>query len=914
MPQNIFPDGEVKMPQCQSHSPVGSQRSSGFNGNGAVTPAPSLTMEPGIEPIEPKSSSVAAISSKMAESPMGDISSTKAGVEAEDPVDDAVVNQLNLEPTKGNSDSVVGPGTASASSVMSHAGGEDIQPLQAVLVFAAVAAPNVLLVVCLSSVGFGMDLFTAFADRTFSMMGDACISGAALLAMILVVNDWWFWNRFVRVATGSIPLVGFVLGSLLKVRKYPWGPIIVVISSMPVLLGVLRIKICKKVKNRSFYKLISISASLCAVLVGIAWIAYMMLDDMVWTNEAQYRLIAKSQPVYDNAYSARALQYDADCGPDKDLSQYASADVTKIKKACSQAGSVWLLVYMCPLLTAVCDVILATFCYATGVAGSMNTASDIQSFLSRFMLVICFLLSGMYATATMSATSIRLGSTVLGFFLAAIILELAWVYIELDLKLVAEAANKSKLVRQMQKFWKSEWVKAGTLGAAAIPLLVFIVFNRLQQQLRILRGGADDPNERFTPAARTMVRQLASWKWTSILLKLCLLAELFFTMQVGVSKATYVFLSWLNFDVLYDESLTTVVMLVYVIGMSMFLLPPVPGLPVYVFAGILIAEKARHTEGVGFWLGVLIACVLGLFTKLCACTGQYMIGYFLGKSVKVQQLIGVDQEFTRAIEEVLKRKGLDRGKVAVLVGGPDWPTSVTCGIVGVNIPQMLLGTLPVVVLLAPCVVAGASLARVSPGEEGMWSMTANGAVAISAVVNMSSFAYAFYTVGQVIQDKGEELAKPREEHRAVAELTRKETAIREAYASASDWNHLSPCAKSVILTMTVSMVVANMAFTSMGESCFRPFAVSSRIQDPYENDGLNDGSGGDVLNIIIDPTGDPKGIGSPMLMLFAFGCCMHISFEWFMGRKAKALHKKNLAASQTNKPTQQEADHDRSVE
>jgi hypothetical protein len=36
------------------------------------------------------------------------------------------------------------------------------------------------------------------------------------------------------------------------------------------------------------------------------------------------------------------------------------------------------------------------------------------------------------------------------------------------------------------------------------------------------------------------------------------------------------------------------------------------------------------------------------------------------------------------------------GKVCILVAGPDFPTSVLCGILKLNIPQMLLGTTPVI--------------------------------------------------------------------------------------------------------------------------------------------------------------------------------------------------------------------------
>merc|ERR1719182_653257 len=91
-----------------------------------------------------------------------------------------------------------------------------------------------------------------------------------------------------------------------------------------------------------------------------------------------------------------------------------------------------------------------------------------------------------------------------------------------------------------------------------------------------------------------------------------------------------------------------------------------------------------------------------------------MIGYYMGKSVKVQQLIQVDKKFTRAIEQILDTRGLNLPKVSILVGGPDWPTSVLCGILKLNLFQCCLGTLPVIFVSAPCVIAGAFLAN--PGK------------------------------------------------------------------------------------------------------------------------------------------------------------------------------------------------------
>mmetsp|Transcript_86601 Transcript_86601/g.244914 ORF Transcript_86601/g.244914 Transcript_86601/m.244914 type:complete len:474 (+) Transcript_86601:2738-4159(+) len=45
-------------------------------------------------------------------------------------------------------------------------------------------------------------------------------------------------------------------------------------------------------------------------------------------------------------------------------------------------------------------------------------------------------------------------------------------------------------------------------------------------------------------------------------------------------------------------------------------------------------------------------------------------------------------------------------KVSILVGGPDWPTSVMCGIMGLPLLPVLVGTLPVALLIIPTVLSG----------------------------------------------------------------------------------------------------------------------------------------------------------------------------------------------------------------
>merc|ERR1719203_2611846 len=185
-------------------------------------------------------------------------------------------------------------------------------------------------------------------------------------------------------------------------------------------------------------------------------------------------------------------------------------------------------------------------------------------------------------------------------------------------------------------------------------------------------------------------------------------------------KLTYVLFATLE-KMLRGEPLEVVIALVLGVGWGMFLLPPVPGTAVYLFTGIVVVTQAESV--LGFWAGVLVASIVGLVAKLAACVGQYGIGYAAGKNVRVQKTIGVDTVPTRAIEQILNQKGLKLGKVAILVGGPDWPTSVTCGILQLNVPQMLLGTLPVYLAsIAPQTLVGALLTKDdSDGDPETWN-------------------------------------------------------------------------------------------------------------------------------------------------------------------------------------------------
>ena len=85
---------------------------------------------------------------------------------------------------------------------------------------------------------------------------------------------------------------------------------------------------------------------------------------------------------------------------------------------------------------------------------------------------------------------------------------------------------------------------------------------------------------------------------------------------------------------------------------------------------------------------------------------QKLIGEVFGKSVAIRQVVGVNSEAIRAMRVVLSEPKFTMNKVFILVGGPDWPVSVLCGILGLNQIPILIGTIPVIILVAPTVFCG----------------------------------------------------------------------------------------------------------------------------------------------------------------------------------------------------------------
>lgn len=745
------------------------------------------------------------------------------------------------------------------------------------VIYSACLISSAIVIACFSTMGAGLDFYCLMAPKEFNMIGNLCVVGWAIWMCVLYVVDVHHLHLLVRAPLILIALGLLLAATALKAISYPWAPLLIVILVEPTVVAELRAFHAYGVKRRPFYEMTALATFVSGLLSLIVWLVWMFASDNLWNDDTKDRLIADSSEIYKNVYSDYELVYARDCGPNS-VASGTEVSQSLVAKACAKALTVWFISYVAPFVVASTNIVISLFCFVSARIAGEDRSPRLFDILRKLVLGLTGLVTGMYCSVYVSGSAAKLATAFMAFFTAAAASMIVWVYLEVPHAMINQmttVALHSKLGEYLVKAWKSDWIRAMGLGAVNVLLPFFILLDRARQMVRRCRGKTDSKDS-LTEAGRVLVNELMTWNLCGILVKVNLLGELWFCFVVGM-RVTYVFFSWLNWDVLAPVGFGLVLFLVVIIGFIMFLLPPVPGSAVYMFSGIVIGAKGQVPGSVGFWPATIIAIVLGGFTKLAACVGQYMIGYSLGKSVKVQSMIGVDQVPTRAIEYILRQQGLKLGKVAILVGGPDWPVSVSCGILKLNIPQMVLGTLPVVLVSVAPQTTMAAMLTMTDGDSAT-ELLASVCTAVSLIFQVAAMLVAAYYTTQTIERMGTELAKHREEHRAVEELREKEKAYNEAFSEATRWTNLPNMRKAIIILAASFQLLGGFIFTAdmavTEKVCFRPFEIKDNINHPIEAGGL----GGDVFELAYP-------LGRVAIVIYVLGFFLH----WLHVRGAKQL-------------------------
>jgi len=378
----------------------------------------------------------------------------------------------------------------------------------------------------------------------------------------------------------------------------------------------------------------------------------------------------------------------------------------------------------------------------------------------------------------------------------------------------------------------------------------------------------------LTVRAKRHFGTMMNWYRAKVLTYAIYWGILFIVFQVLVAKLTTVFLSWM-IEKMAGFGLIAVSGIMAGVGVLMFLLPPVPGLPVYLSLGIIIPAKGHEILG---WPGaILYSAGVGLVLKLfSSALQQKVIGENLSHVVKVRQFVNINSKLMKSTRLELGSGGLSVAKVAILIGGPDWPTSVLCGIMRISLLQIMWGTLPVVFLILPTCLSGAllymaSLDNETGNPEFPWADTASTLTfSATAMVQLGALLVATYYIERASETRADELEAV-EDDKEVKEADEKDEHMRKCFETVTKWNVIPLWPKLALILSHVSITTS--CYMVQYGTCF----VEHNLTD-----SIDENLGGSVANLFLP-------LGWVVIALFIASMILLGIFSSWGNRQAKKL-------------------------
>jgi len=456
-------------------------------------------------------------------------------------------------------------------------------------------------------------------------------------------------------------------------------------------------------------------------------------------------------------------------------------------------------------------------------------------------------------------------------------------------KRMTKLAKENSTMQMVVSLLLSDWAK-GFAALLLLPVVPFYFaieavhqsFRRCLRKCGLLEDREDDDQCLTTEAAEVWeyVTSTKDNNFSSILSKSMYFGIGAFVLQVGVSLGLVIFLSWFN-EVMEEWSLFAMLVVLFIVEIGLFLFPPVAGPPLYMIAAIGIVPKICHGDLMDpdrFWLGIFWSTMFCWFLKLFAVLLEQMaIGKVFSRNVTVKKFIGVQTPFMKGVRAILSQPGCHLAKVAVLCGGPDWPTSVITGIMDLNPMDMLVGSLPVVIIVLPCCISAAFLlkAGADPDNYKQHKAIADVTLLLAGICSGSANMMACYFVQATVADNREKMDEvgstwqkdPDED--AVREKVAKDEEIQKVYEEFTNWEHQPWFMKIILVLGSLFSSATILVLLNPVSLAFDKFALTDRVSD-LEN-GLKD---------IVHPAGYAS------LVLLAITCVLlllyHAWCSWVM--------------------------------
>lgn len=752
-------------------------------------------------------------------------------------------------------------------------------------------------------IGFSVHVYLLLIHA--EILSKPLLGAGGVGSIALHIMDVYSWTgrgkkRWQLLAMASMfYLVCF--GILFMTKSYPEIPLIVVLVHFPLWIGGIRVASVGHWASYSFHMVVSRSCLLSCIVIATVWSILLAMDGN-WSGLTEKRLQEDMNQIF-KAYGIVNWEL---CRLEKTKS-VQDAD-SLLLEDCNRIELCAFLTWTCPAIESAVLMSIAVFLglrcsqlkvktrddeaeasasRSESTSCKSQTSSSVEredKSLNRIMFSIFVIIGFAWSACAIAGSSMGMGNTVLLALGCTCILFFIWLIGSIRLADLAIAVHQSLLWKVFRPFVKSDWAKAMVLCCTNVFVAAFLVLEFFTRLFERLCGMKPGPLKYTTERGAWLLKKVSTWPLTSVLTKAWWLSMLFLLLWVVCTKVSLVLLSWL-IDYSTEFHPLSVLGLFYIVGLSLFLCPTMPVVPIYMSAGILIVARLR--DEMGFFWAFITACMLCLALKLNACAMQQkLFGQVLGRYKSVKRLVGVHTVATRAVEHILRQPGLTVAKVAILVGGPDWPTSVLTGIMGLNLWQMLFGTLPVFFLILPTVFAGSCLL-----DEDLRKFSTL-VLGVMGVAHGSSFITALVMSARVATKHHGELKKPRPEHKDLEDMAQRVTMQANARRTLTTWSVLRSTQR-ISLSLALAVVFACVWITTLLSSrCFRPFGLDSDISVSFKEGGLE----GNAWNLL-KPLGKiSSGLLIVGILLFTWYSVESACREHMVGVDSVASHEKQRDA------------------
>lgn len=764
------------------------------------------------------------------------------------------------------------------------------------------AVPAAAYVLLFTKMGFGLAVFQFVSGH---MEQYAYYLAAALTAFIfcMYMLDFSYWDspcgKITRRISWGVFVVGCMVVILFLSGEYPYGPICLFAVLTPMWLVLMKHAFYDNKSTRVYVSWLSGPLFFVSLLTVLLWLIWTFLrDENEWNEVTRLEAAEETgcEPNFEEYPECQNSEGDVcfelvPSPPDVTFPEGCDETCIEVYDGCLNTFILWVG----PLLVSLALFFLSFFCTFLRTEGTNE--KDIINFGKLWI----FLLFSMWVTASLSGV----GSGVAAVLLALTLASFAGTFIFL-----AASFSRPDQKEQAKAVWGRVKAKYGAhLDAArglaivvTLPLaLIYIGLSFMNQCVRrtgffrcsrAVRSDVSDNTESnagghsstndlrtdwITERTRQQVNVFKSWDRTKVFTYAIYWGAAFMILSVLVAQLTVLFLSWL-IEKTSSMSLGAVTGILVGVGLMMFLLPPVPGVPIYLTLGIVIVAIGK--DSLGYIGSMAYAAAVSLALKLLACTlQQKLIGENLSHYVSVRQFVGINSNLIRSMRLLLADPGLNIAKVSILIGGPDWPTSVLCGLMNLDLVPILVGTLPVIFLILPTMLTGSFTYMASLTDRGTplfpWAgVAATIFAALTAIVQFGSMIVAAFFLEQTASLRQDEIAAiPIDEE--VKEAEDKAENGRKVYSDVTQWDVVPRLAKLTIAMSLVSMVSCCYMVQLFPNKCFAEYELTDTISGKLD---------GNWANLFLP-------LGRIAVLLFLLSCALLWCFIAWAKRKSSQIMK-----------------------